>query len=234
MNILIVEDETPAARRLERLVAAHLGKQLTSIVSVETVAAARAALGGVDLVMLDLDLDGADGFDVIKGRAGDVRAGGPRVIVVSARADRAIDAFDYSVIDFVTKPVAEDRLARALDKALEPGRSDQGMSLAVRSAGRIDLARVADIVSLSGADDYVEVALTDGRRLLHDASLDELEKRLPQSFIRAHRSHIVNAKHVKSARTLGAGRRILTMSDGDEIPVSRRRGEDVVKALGLK
>lgn len=226
MNILIVEDETPAARRLERLVSEHLGARLGSIVCVETVAAARAALGGVDLVMLDLDLHGADGFDVIKGRAN-----GPRVIVVSARADRAIDAFDHAVIDFVTKPVAEERLARALDKALAPARAHGGMSLAVRSAGRIDLAPVSEIVSLSGADDYVEVALADGRKLLHDASLDDLEMRLPPTFIRVHRSHIVNAGQVKSARTLGAGRRVLTMKDGEEIPVSRRRGEDVVKAL---
>ena len=227
MKALIVEDEALAARRLERLARDILGDALGDIIRVETVEEARAALDGVDLVLLDLDLDGADGFEVIKGRAR------PLVVVVSARADRAIDAFEHAVVDFVTKPVSRERLETALDRVRErmsaEDKPDEGsIGLVVRSAGRIDLAPSAAIVSLSGADDYVEVALLDGRKLLHDMRLDALEKKLPSSFLRVHRSHIANMTHVRAFR---ASERILEMAGGSEIPVSRRRAGAVSLAV---
>ncbi len=219
MKALIVEDEAPAARRLERLAREIMGDALAGIIRVETVEEARAALPGADLVLLDLDLDGADGFEAVRGRAR------PLVVVVSARADRAIDAFEHAVVDFVTKPVSRERLETALGRVRQrmsagDKAEEESISLAVRSAGRIDLAPSAAIVSLSGADDYVEVTLLDGRKLLHDMRLDALEKKLPASFLRVHRSHIANMAHVRAYR---AGERILEMADGSEIPVSRRR-----------
>lgn len=219
MNILIVEDEAPSARRLERMLSDQLGPRLNGIVSAPTLNEARAALKArqFDLILLDLDLAGADGFALL-------REGGalPRVVVVSGRSDRAIDAFDHAVIDFVPKPVASERLARALLRAASAAPLT-GRSLAVRSAGRIDLAAFRDIVLLSGADDYVEVVLADGRRFLHDTRLGDLEKRLPAGFVRVHRSHIANAAHLRAIRTLPGRRRELTLTGGVQAPVSRSR-----------
>lgn len=219
MKVLIAEDEAPAARRLERLVRDRLGNRLTDIVIAPTVEAARTALAAsrIDLLLLDLNLNGADGFALLD------TASRPRTIVVSANSGRAIDAFDHAVIDFVTKPVSADRLNLALDRALDGTtvRAPGPASLAVRSAGRIDLAAFADIVSLSGADDYVEVALADGRRFLHDTRLHELEHRLPPGFVRVHRSHIVNTAHVRAVRSLPGRRRALELSGGTTVPVSR-------------
>jgi two-component system, LytTR family, response regulator LytT len=228
MNVLIVEDEAPAARRLQRLTASCLGAKLKTLECVESVEAARLALARTvfDLVLLDLDLGGADGFEIIRGVPN-----APRVVVVSARVDRAIDAFDNAVVDFVTKPVSEERLARALEKALMPAPLRREQNLVVRSAGRIDLAPASEIVALSGADDYVEITLADGRRFLHDARLDDLEKRLPAGFVRVHRSHIVNAAHVRTIRTLQGGRRVLDVAGGAEIPISRRRITEVEKLI---
>jgi DNA-binding LytR/AlgR family response regulator len=228
MRVLIVEDEAPAARRLERLTSAHLGGRLKEIQRVSSVREAREAISTrrFDLVLLDLDLNGADGFEIIRGVPD-----APRVVVVSARVDRAIDAFDNAVIDFVAKPVSETRLSRALDRALSAIPSSRGTSLVVRSAGRIQLAPLAQVASLSGADDYVEVALVDGRRLLHDVRLDELEKRLPASFVRVHRSHIINLDHARELKRVGAGRQAIELASGAEIPVSRSRAHDVASKL---
>lgn len=228
MNVLIAEDEAPAARRLERMVADHLGARKPFMVLAATVEAAREQLAAqaFDLLLLDLDLNGADGFTIIG--AGEVR---PRIVVVSARADRAIDAFDHAVADFVTKPVNAARLAKALDRALAPVPTIRGpASLVVRSAGRIDLASFSDIAALSGADDYVEVVLANGRRFLHDTRLQELELRLPPGFIRVHRSHIANTAHIRSVRTIPSGRRLLVLSGGTEVPVSRG-GVGAIKLL---
>jgi two-component system, LytTR family, response regulator LytT len=228
MRILIVEDEATAAQRLERLATAYLGPRLKEIVHAETVERGRKAIAAsrFDLVLLDLDLNGADGFEIIRGATD-----APRVVVVSARIDRAIDAFDNAVIDFVAKPVTQERFARALDRALEDTPAPRGTSLVVRSAGRIQLAPLTDVMLLSGAGDYVEVTLADGRRLLHDVRLDDLEKRLPASWLRVHRSHIVNLKHVRGMKKLSGGRQAVELGNGAEVPVSRRRTTHVVAAL---
>ena len=217
MNVLIAEDEAPAARRLERMVRDRIGARLEDIAVAATVEAARARLASsrVDLLLLDLNLNGEDGFSLLNS------ASRPPTIVVSANSGRAIDAFDHAVIDFVAKPVSAERLGVALDRALDHTRPRATGALAVRSAGRIDLAAFADIVALSGADDYVEVILADGRRFLHDTRLAELEHRLPAGFLRVHRSHIVNAAHVHGIRTLLGRRRLLELAGGAEIPVSR-------------
>lgn len=227
MNVLIAEDEAPAARRLERLVREQLGTRVADIAIAPTVEAARAALAQtrVDLLLLDLNLNGADGFSLLDAPLGTAER--PRTIVVSAHSGRAIDAFDHAVIDFVAKPVSAERLGVALERALERSRAPRSdgakASIAVRSAGRIDLAAFADIVLLSGADDYVEVVLADGRRFLHDARLQDLERKLPPEFVRVHRSHIVNTTHLSAVRTLPGRRRIADLAGGANAPISRTR-----------
>jgi DNA-binding LytR/AlgR family response regulator len=227
MNVLIAEDEAPAARRLERMVRDRIGARIGDLAVASTVEAARSALASsrVDLLLLDLNLNGADGFSILDA------AQRPPTIVVSANSGRAIDAFDHAVIDFVAKPVSAERLSIAIDRALDRSRAPAQASLAVRSAGRIDLAAFADIAALSGADDYVEVILADGRRFLHDTSLKDLERRLPSGFVRVHRSHIINAAHVRSIRTLPGRRRALELAGGAEIPVSRSHASAVAAFL---
>jgi two-component system response regulator LytT len=226
MNVLIAEDEAPAARRLERMVREKIGQKIVALTVASTVEFAVATLDSIsiDLLLLDLNLNGADGFSILG------RTRRPPTIVVSANASRAIDAFDHAVIDFVAKPVSADRLGLALDRALDRTIRTSG-ALAVRSAGRIDLAAFADIVALSGADDYVEVILADGRRFLHDTSLADLERRLPAGFVRVHRSHIVNAAHVRVVRTLPGRRRIIELTGATEIPVSRSHAAAIATLL---
>jgi DNA-binding LytR/AlgR family response regulator len=227
VRALIVEDEDPAARRLQRLVAAELGAdaEIDRAEDLET-ACRLLARYAFAIILLDLDLAGRDGFEIVRS----VRGSAARIIVVSAHSERAIDAFDHAVVDFVTKPVSEPRLARALQRALEPPRAS-GPQLLVRTAGRTELVAAAAIVRLSGADDYIEISLASGERLLHDARLDELERMLPGDFIRVHRCHIVNTAHLVRVRALASGQRIVETSDGSRLPLSRRRARAVMAAL---
>src|SRR6202008_1304335 len=106
MNVRIVEDEAPAARRLERMVRDRIGARIGDLAIASTIEAARTALASsrVDLLLLDLNLNGGDGFPVRDA------AYGPPTIIVWANWSRAIDAFDHAVIDFVAKPVSAERL----------------------------------------------------------------------------------------------------------------------------
>jgi two-component system, LytTR family, response regulator len=219
MNILIVEDEAPAARRLRRLVAAELGLEIDDIAVADNLDTAQQIIREtrIDLLLLDLDLSGLDGFDVLRATG----AKKPATVIVSANIDRALDAFDHDVVDFVAKPVSAERLSRALARVREAQSGE--MRLIVRAQGRTDIIPASQIVRISGAGDYIEIATTGGQIYLHDDRLEALEKRLPPSFLRVHRSYIVNMAYALQLRTMDRDRRVLVMRNGEEIPVSRRR-----------
>ena len=89
---------------------------------------------------------------------------------------------------------------------------------------------LGDIVAVVGADDYVELRLTNGRKLLHSARLDRLEAELPASFLRVHRSVIANLAQVRGLERDG-GRVRLLMDEGAPLPISRNRLATVRDAL---
>ncbi len=125
------------------------------------------------------------------------------------------------------------------------GRDDQAREVAlIRAAARpncltvassrgVERVPLADIAAVVGADDYVELRLTDGRRLLHAARLDRLEIELPASFVRVHRSVIANLAQVRGFERDG-GRGRLLMVDGPSLPISRNRLATVREALDGK
>lgn len=102
--------------------------------------------------------------------------------------------------------------------------------LAVASSRGVQLVPIADIVAVVGADDYVELRLTNGRRMLHAARLDRLEADLPPTFVRTHRSVIANLAHVVGMERQGGQGRLL-MHDGAPLPISRKRLSAVRDAL---
>lgn len=126
---------------------------------------------------------------------------------------------------------ASDR-ARRLEIALEQARQkDAPERLKIQSAGKTDIVAARDIVYCKGAGDYVEVFLADGTRRLHLAKLHELEKELPQTFLRVHRSYIVNTNHVRALTRESNGVGSLSLANGETVPVSRRILPNVRSAL---
>jgi DNA-binding LytR/AlgR family response regulator len=109
-----------------------------------------------------------------------------------------------------------DREAALTRAASSPGR------LSVATARGVELVRIEDIVAVVGADDYAELRLTGGRRLLHAARLDHLEANLPDSFSRIHRSAIANLDHA-TGLVRDDQRWRLELSEGEPLPVSRAR-----------
>ena len=102
--------------------------------------------------------------------------------------------------------------------------------LTVVSSKRVERVPIADIVAVVGADDYVELRLTDGRSLLHAARLDRLETELPSTFLRTHRSVIANLAHASGFERDG-GRGRLLMRESQPLPISRNRLAAVRDAL---
>jgi DNA-binding LytR/AlgR family response regulator len=214
MRILIVEDEPLVAQRLARLVREVLGTDLQNLRVATTLDAAAAQLDKADdtVLLLDLNLAREDGFSLLRRALAEPWS----TIVVSGSTERALEAFELGVVDFVAKPFTAERLAIAFQRVRERRGGENPRHLAVAYAGQVELVPLADVVAIHGDDDYSSVELTNGQRRLHKRTLTELESLLPKDFLRVHRSHIVNLKQVR--RLEG---RVLKLANGTCLAVGR-------------
>jgi DNA-binding LytR/AlgR family response regulator len=223
MRLLIVEDEEMVARRLERLLGEILAGRTFHLQRVSSVTEARGVLeeGRIDVLFLDLNLNGRNGFQILA----DAASRSFQTVVVSAHEEQAIRAFEYGVTDFVPKPFTEARLRLALDRVAEraPVQREALRYLAVRRAGEVRPIRLEEVAYLQGAGDYAEIHCRDGSTHLHDKSLTELERLLPATFLRVHRSYVVHLAYVRGLRSEPGTRYALRLSTEEEIPVSRTR-----------
>lgn len=229
MRVLIVEDEPVIARRLTRLLREVAEGEITHLETRVTLDDARSRLvaGDVDVVFLDLNLNGRDGFELVTEAA----AGAFHTVVVSAHTERALEAFEIGVLDFVGKPFDAERLRTTLDRLRSARAAHPAAALAVRTAGRIDLVPIARVAYVKAAGAYSELMLTDGSRRLHSKPLDRLLAILPASFERVHRSYLVRLSDVVRLRAHEGSRYTLELATGEEIPVGRTRVEAVRKRL---
>jgi two-component system, LytTR family, response regulator LytT len=232
MRLLIVEDESLVARRIEQFCRRILGDQLEWLHVSATFDAAQAALSEspIDLLLLDLNLSGRDGMTLLESSV----AASFQTIIVSASTEHALLAFERGVIDFVAKPFSEQRLAEALRRVTGPGgRAAQAARfLAVRKHGRIELVPVDELLFVQGADDCSELVLADGRRHLHDKTLEKLEAVLPSVFKRIHRSYLVRLSSVQALHAHEGSRYEAELKNGLVLPVGRTRYKEIRDALG--
>ena len=227
LNLLIVEDEPPIARRIEKIARATLGDRLGTLQVVETLGEAESHLerAPVDVLLLDLNLHGRDGFELLTRAV----AGSFHTIVVSANTDQALRAFEYGTLDFVPKPVAPERLARALARATDAqSRSEfSAHTLAIQKHGRIEPVSLDAVLYIKGAGPYSELVLAGGRTELHNKSLEKLLAILPPTFERVHKSYLVDLRRVKAFHASEGSRYELELVTGESVPVGRERWKEL-------
>ena len=228
MRILIVEDEPVIAQRIERLTRLILGARLTAIASAPSVDAAERMLKAApfSLLLLDLNLYGADGFDILRRAVGEAHD----TIVISANTDRALEAFDLGIVDFVPKPFSQERLTQALERIEKRRTQSDTRYLASSLAGKVELIPVESVVAIHGDDDYSSIETASGRCHLHKKTLASLERLLPESFQRVHRSHIVNFAHAQRIVSEGGGKCVV-LTNGKRVPIGRAYSAQVEKRL---
>lgn len=250
MRVLIVDDE-PAARQrlallLEELDVEVVGEAANGVVALELMSALRP-----DLLLLDITMPEVDGFDVAR----HLPEPRPLIVFQTAYDEHALQAFEHAAIDYLVKPVAREKLERALRRAaerlgvrvepssypqLEPGVVDalrQALGapahrarLLVRDRGGHRLLPYTEVLRCSAAEG-VAYAHTASERYLTDYTLTEIEARAGEEFVRTSRAELVNLDHVVRFASSGDGSAILTLSDGSTVQVSRRRGAEVRRAL---
>lgn len=231
MKILIVEDEPLLAGRLERLCREVLGDRLESvrIATMFDEASALLASAPIDVLLLDLNLNGADGMELLKASV----AGSFHTIIVSANTDEALRAFEFGVIDFIGKPCMKERLAQALQRVTDrDGRAAcAARFLAVRKLGRIELVPIDRVLYVEGAGAYAELVLDDGRRELHDKTLEKIHALLPPVFERIHKSYLVRLSAVKALHAHEGSLYEAELRNGSRLPVGRTRYKELREKL---
>ena len=231
MRVVIVEDEPSIAERLERLAREILGeklKRLRHFLDVDN-AVDYICEHPIDLLLLDLNLSGRNGFDVLQHTA----AESYQTIIVSAFAERAITAFEWGVLDFVNKPFGKDRLERALNRFLDSSHRNaiSAKYLSVRTNGALEIIPIESVKYVRGADNYSELVLADGKTRLHDKPLGKLLAILPADFLQVHKSYIARMSLAKRLLVHQGGKYELELDCGTLVPIGRTRYKKVHKAI---
>ncbi len=230
MKILIVEDESRSAKRLERLLRKEIVDPRLEIFLEQSVNTGLQFIEtfAIDLLFLDLNLKGQDGFDLLQ----QIVSNSFHTIIVSAYAERAIEAFGFGVLDFVPKPISPKRLNQAISRFYEQNRtSNLTKYLSVRHRNNIELIVVENIIYLQSKDHYSEVHNKDGTVRLHTKSLEKLLAILPPEFERTHKSYIVNMNFVKKIQSFSGSTYKLELTNAEILPMGRSRTRNIKEKL---
>ena len=210
LRVLIVDDEPLAVERMQVLCASMTGVQAVGTALDGESALRLAAALGPDVLLLDIAMPEMDGLDVARRLPDTLRS---QVIFVTAFDQFAVSAFDIEATDYLLKPVARERLERALDrvraKLNAPASSirDNGWCKEFWVPHGADIIRIgaADICRIEAERDYMRLWLEDRSYLIHE-TITNLEQRLdPEMFIRLHRSCIVRKDQIGSLHHEGGG-----------------------------
>ena len=232
LNILIVDDESPARDRLCRLVEAL--PQYSVVGMARSGEEALEAISELqpDILLLDISMPGMDGMTL----AHVMQRGGLRAAVIfcTAYQNQALEAFEAEAVDYLVKPVREERLQQALEKARRylGERVDSAPDQFLRSTvgGKMMLTPVIRVICLLAEDKYTTVVHERGRTIVED-SLTELEKRFPEVFFRIHRNALVSRKHIRGVTRDNSGRALAVLSGTDCQPEVSRRNLAALRKL---
>lgn len=259
LSLVIVEDEPPAARRLQLA--------LVDAPGVEVVGVAEDGASGLDMirrlrpdvVLLDIKMPSLDGLELAQALSEDYA---PAIIFVTAFANFAVDAFELAAVDFLLKPVRFPRVHEAIGRARKrledssAGERAQELQTLLKSLrddgapstpepaparalwvtegrGRTPVA-IDSIEWLEAERDYVRIH-TGGQSHLIRGSLQSLADRLaPAEFWRVHRSAMVSPAAIKALRPRSWGMTALKLASGAEVPVGRSYVAELKQKLGVR
>jgi two-component system LytT family response regulator len=259
LRALIVDDEPLAREGIALLLSREPGWEVIGACGSAAQAAREIERGSPDVVFLDIQMPGKSGLDLADSLGA---ANAPRIVFVTAYDEHALRAFDLGAIDYVLKPVDEERFAATLrrvrttlqtearagerdrlaavlaelrsvtDVTMLPSTGRYLERLTVRTGDATIVVRVADIDWIEADRDYMRVH-AGGKSSLVRLTMAELERRLdPARVMRVHRSSLVNLDAVRGVEPFVGGEYLLLLRGGAKVKVSRSYRDRVLAALG--
>lgn len=231
LRVLLVDDERLARAELRRLLAMHPAVEVVGEAASALEAMAQIAALQPDLLLLDVQMPGGSGFDLLA-----ALDAAPEVIFCTAHDQYALQAFEASALDYLQKPVQAQRLATALARAgarVQAAAPSAPRKIFIKDGERCWFVALADIMLFSSEGNYARVHFGSQQPLM-PRSLNQLEERLnPAQFLRANRRQIVNLAHVTEVSAKAADGLELLLADGTRVEVSRRRAQQFRAAATL-
>ncbi|RYY62127.1 MAG: response regulator transcription factor [Chitinophagaceae bacterium] len=243
----VIIDDEPGARRLMRNLLQEHAAQVQVLDEAGTGADAIRVVAALkpDLIFLDIQMPDMTGFDVLEKL--DHK---PYVIFTTAFEEYAIRAFENLSVDYLLKPIREERLAQSMEKLKHFARTGDrlnmavlqdlirsmkvpapAMALTVRTGDKISLVRFEEISFFEAQDKYVAIHTVDGQKYLSDQSLNRLVEILPGNFFRIQKSFIVNLDRIREMYRHLNGRFLFSMNDKTNNRLtSGRTYADAIKA----
>lgn len=246
IRAIIVDDEPHCIARLSHLLQRHCQQTIELVGSYERVDTTLAGIKDVqpELVFLDVQLQGATGFDLLS----QLPSIPFQLIFTTAYERYALEAFKFSAMDYLLKPISESDLLRAIQKTMTSLQKDKllkqlevlyshlhpnkhpSKKISIPTLHGLEFIPVGEILHCQAEANYTILYLRNKQQLLVTKTLKEFEALLGASgFFRVHHSHLVNLDAVKKYQKGKGG--YLTMEDGTEIEVSTRRKIDFLKAI---
>ncbi len=242
LRTLIIDDEPHVRETLRHLIVKYC--PLVTIVG-----EAGSVAGGTreirekvpDLVLLDIKMDDGSGFDLLN-RFEHI---GFKIIFITAWEKYAIQAFGFSAIDYILKPINPDKLAEAVKRADQQVQASFNMQLGalqenirtpesekrklvLKTSDKIYLLGVQEIVCCESDGNYTVFTTIDGEKITVSKLLKEYDELLSESgFFRVHRSSLINLKHIRRFEKQDGG--LVVMSNGDKIAASTRGRERLME-----
>lgn len=229
-RILICEDEPLIAKRLVRFIESSIGSRYEiELVHTQSQAFQVLAQRQIDLLFLDLNLHGRDGFEILKKLTSEAF----QTVVVSAYTDRAMEAFEIGVLDFIGKPFTQERVQKAIDRYFKEAnpQNDHLSYLSIQTPRGIDFVDIGQIAFIKAASIYSELVLLDGSVRIYNKPLNQLLKLLPAQFFRLHKSYISRIDHIKSIEQRQTNTYDAVLLSGQRIPVSREARKELIRQL---
>lgn len=237
MKALLIDDERLARNELRRLLAAHPEITIVGEAANADEARERVAALKPDLLFLDVQMPGDDGFALLES----LEAPLPRVIFTTAYDEFAVKAFDFNALDYLLKPVDPARLAAALERVPERGGkpADPPQRLApddkvfVREGERCWFVELKAIRLMESEGNYTRLHFGDAQPQLF-RSLNAMEERLdPRGFFRANRRQIINLSWVDRIEPWFSGGLLVHLKGGLKVELSRRQAQAFREKMSL-
>lgn len=252
MNIetLIADDEVLARRKLRQLLSQEPDIEITGEAASAAEVIELVRLRSPHLLFLDIRMPGMNGIELIEELSKCETMAMPHIVFTTAYDQYALQAFEVRAIDYLLKPFTTDRLQAAVQRVRDQichsdqqpshnQRSDQArnaynLRIVFKSRGRILFLPVSDIRWIGAEENYVRICTANETHLLRE-TMASMEQRLdPRSFLRVHRSAIVNLQYVKEVRSEPKGDFVVQLVNGHKVSMSRgyhaRIGELLARA----
>jgi DNA-binding LytR/AlgR family response regulator len=229
MNCLIIDDEEMARVIITKMLAKHTHLKLVESFSNAIQAMKYLNQNQVDVIFLDIHMPDFSGFDFIQSLKNP-----PQIILITSDKNFAIEAFEYDcVIDYLVKPISEERFLKAVQKVNAvkekntPKILDSAHEFYVNIDRRLIKIEIASVILVEAKGDYIHIK-TDGKNYVVHSTLKKIEEKLPKNlFLKVHRSYIINTQKIIDIEDNSV------LLGKDVVPVSRSNRPELMKRLNL-